>query len=345
MAKKLNVFLGQYSDVQPNLMANQDDQSDFFFKLRADGGTAHGYTMADSGGSSGIEPNHYFTYHWEVPTGVTNATFHAWGAGGSGAPGYLCSQGIPGGSGAYSYKTIDVTPGDTYTLCLADGITRCCTRMFCDDGSTVLTDGGAGTVLRGQRGMKAYVTGTGLTNFCSEGGNPGIGKCCGMFGSNSMYYGSNDACRVIRMCHLAGRSTIDSDNDKFAPAKYYGADNGSNGIYGCHQYGCCTATSQDAQRCGDKIIVPYPGGLFAFGRYGHTEKPSVNGGVIAVKRCTIVGAIFGDDNSRLNVGSPYAGCGTQNNIVGAGGFSASVCGGTCCCGAIGGPPMIRISYS
>ena len=346
MAKSLQSFLGQYTQKTVNIMKAIDDESDFIWKMRSDGGVTNAYCIADSGGiaTSGIQPNHMFTYHWEVPTGVSQATFHAWGAGGSGAPGYVCTQGLPGGSGSYAYKTVSVTPGDIYTLCYKNVNTRCCTRAFCDDGTTLLTDAGAGTILRGVRGVTSYVVGNGLTNFCAEGGNPGIAKCCGMFGSNSMYYGSNDACRTIRMCHIAGRSTIDSDNDVFAPAKYYGADNGSNGIYSCHQYSCCTATQHDANRCGDKHVIAYPGGLFMNGP-GHIEKPSLHGGVTFVKMCNIQPTIHGDHMDQVNSTLPYGGCSAQPQIVGAGGLTPNTCGGTCCCGTIGGPAMIRISYS
>lgn len=106
---------------------------------------------------------------WTVPSGVTTATFEIWGGGGSGGVNCCCycNQGEAGSSGGYSLKTVSVTAGDTYTICAGQGGLMSCTV-------------GAGTSQYGCRGCKSFVTGTGLSNFCVDGGCGGfmVGVCC-----------------------------------------------------------------------------------------------------------------------------------------------------------------------
>ena len=71
---------------------------------------------------------------WTVPTGVSVAKFELWGAGGGGAGASCCQQGPSGGSGAYAYKEISVTPGDRYVICLGDYSEFCCTNR-CTTGN------------------------------------------------------------------------------------------------------------------------------------------------------------------------------------------------------------------
>lgn len=102
----------------------------------------------------------YYTSNntWTVPGGVSCATFEIWGGGGAGSPMCCCTcyGGFPGGSGAYSFKTIAVTPGTTYTVVVgAGGTSPAC--WFSSNPA-------------GCPGGKTYVTGTNLTNFCAEGG-------------------------------------------------------------------------------------------------------------------------------------------------------------------------------
>lgn len=101
----------------------------------------------------------YCCQAWIVPAGTSCATFEIWGGGGSGAGACCCMWGPPGGSGAFSRKTISVTPGDCYDLNLAMA-TDC--------------SGGANT---GIRGCKTWITGNGLSNFCAEGGWYGCSYC------------------------------------------------------------------------------------------------------------------------------------------------------------------------
>jgi len=94
---------------------------------------------------------------WTVPAGVTCARFQIWGSGAGTGSSCCCGWTHIGPSGAYASVIIPVTEGDTYTLC--GGCAYCC----------------YGT--RGQvtvQGCPSYVTGTGLTNFCAEGGKAGM---------------------------------------------------------------------------------------------------------------------------------------------------------------------------
>ena len=110
---------------------------------------------------------------WTVPAGTTMIRFEATGGGGSGSIGACCSNGIPGGTGAYAVKTLcasggQFTPGSTqYTIC-AGGSTRCsccrqCTACACC----------------GVRGCRSFVSGSSMSNFCAEGGSHGWHQCTG----------------------------------------------------------------------------------------------------------------------------------------------------------------------
>ena len=104
---------------------------------------------------------------WTVPTGVSSVVIEIWGGGGGGAamPNGACgSPGQGGGGGAYSRKTLAVTGGSLYTICVGAGgapgtpstFSRCCCGLV---------------------GGTTYVTGTGLTNFCANGGFGGESRC------------------------------------------------------------------------------------------------------------------------------------------------------------------------
>lgn len=106
---------------------------------------------------------------WTVPTTVSCATFEIWGGGGSGSPVCCCTcwGGSPGSGGAYSIKTIAVTPGATYTIMV--GIGGCANQSWYNGNAC------------GCIGGTSYVTGSSLSNFCAEGGPGG-------FWCNSMAY-------------------------------------------------------------------------------------------------------------------------------------------------------------
>lgn len=98
---------------------------------------------------------------WTVPAGVTCATFEIWGGGGGGSPVCCCTcyGGSPGSGGAYSMKTIAVTPGTNYAITV--GIGGC--------GNACYYNGNA----CGCIGGTTFVTGSNLSNYCAEGGQGG----------------------------------------------------------------------------------------------------------------------------------------------------------------------------
>lgn len=106
--------------------------------------------------------------NWAVPAGTQSVTFEIWGGGGGAASGECncdCRTRTGGGAGgAYSMITIPTTPGDIYAMVMGNG------------GVASTGDGGPtnnGSSGRGCNGGTTYITGTGLSNFCAEGGQGG----------------------------------------------------------------------------------------------------------------------------------------------------------------------------
>ena len=91
---------------------------------------------------------------WTVPGGTTCVRFQIWGAGGGTPESRCCMHTMPGDTGAYASVIMPVTSGQSYTMC--GGCAYCC--YSASDGRNQ------------SRGCPSYVTGTGLTNFCAEGG-------------------------------------------------------------------------------------------------------------------------------------------------------------------------------
>lgn len=107
------------------------------------------------------------TCNWVIPTGVTGVTFEIWGGGGGGASGNCdCDCRTRTGAGAgggYSSITIPVTPGSVYAMTIGNG-------GVASNGYGGPTSSGNS---RGCNGGTTYITGTGLSNFCAEGGQGG----------------------------------------------------------------------------------------------------------------------------------------------------------------------------
>ena len=112
---------------------------------------------------------------WTVPGKVLTIRFELTGGGGTGGPSRCCSMGwgLPGGGGSYAVRTLfshkgDFTPGSTqYTICAAG--TQRCSCCGCCTGRT-----GCGFC-----GCPSFVQGSGLNNFCANGGAYGRQKCGG----------------------------------------------------------------------------------------------------------------------------------------------------------------------
>lgn len=110
---------------------------------------------------------------WTVPTGATCARFQIWGAGGNSASSACCGGSPFGSTGAYASVIIPVTAGTTYTLC--SGCAYFCCSYCGADGR--------------RPGCSSFVIGTGLTNFCANGGE-------GKLGSWMAQYGKINNCRL-----------------------------------------------------------------------------------------------------------------------------------------------------
>lgn len=109
---------------------------------------------------------------WVVPAGVTSVIIELWGGGGGGGgqPGvcFCCYIGSGGGGGAYSRKTLTgLSAGTTYTVCAGAG----------GYGGGIESGMSANGCCCGKKGSTTFVTGPGLTNFCSDGGYGGESRC------------------------------------------------------------------------------------------------------------------------------------------------------------------------
>lgn len=178
-------------------------------------------------------------YTWTVPTGTCQATFEIWGGGGGGAAHCCCDcyHGGRGGSGGgYSTKTIQVTPGQSYAICVGPGgmvtTTGSCTIHWC---------------CYGQPGSTTYVTGTNLSNFCATGGGGGENTCyhyCGCTDDNAAcgYGGDYGACGAPG---YVGHSTNMCSNifTVGAPSSFGGAPSYTTADHCCPGFTCgCAGT-------------------------------------------------------------------------------------------------------
>lgn len=205
--------------------------------------TGSGFKVCRSAG------NTFFNYgaccQWTVPAGATRARFQIWGAGGGSGAGCCCGGSVFGSSGAYASVIIPVTAGSTYTLCA--GCASCC--FGC----------GANPVAR-IPGCPSFVTGTGLCNFCANGGQGSMGtwmaaygkinpcriNCigynyCGPYlcnGGADYCYSSSCACTGGVIPYVAGASYFGTTTSTTAPSIVYGI-RGSWPTAGIRNYTIC----------------------------------------------------------------------------------------------------------
>ena len=233
---------------------------------------------------------------WVVPTGVTSVKFEIWGGGGGGGAACCCAGGQPGGSGAYAYKFITTTPGTIYCANVGG---------FCHPTSNQSNVGHCGE--------KTFVIGSGLSNFCAEGGTPGITNCYCHWGNDT-----SSACCDYRVCNWT------------TTPNYYGADGGAVGLNGYYQLSCCGTGSSST--CGIKQLVPFPGGVInrRGGWFASVECADAQG---IANYCYMIGQWLG--------GYPNI---CQATMPGLGAMSARSCGGGCCNGGYGRPGALKITY-
>jgi len=265
--------------------------------------------------------NSQFYCCWRVPgsptgTGTTVVTFEVWGGGGGGAGACCCMIGVPGGAGAYARKSVTgVASGTAYDICIG-------------------TIGCRNPAETGIRGCKSYVTGSGLSNFCADGGFGGCGLCATQHDSRVYHFktamgGSASGCcqGLYTGCNdIVGFSTF-SNFCVGCCAQYFGADFGSYGLPGATQF--CTWGNC---RPRNKLYIAYPGGLV-----------NEQGGHINVPFYCDVSCGFREQCCASNLIG--FGAGNSNGYVpGVGGVSAWTCGSNnCCCGNFGHAGAARIT--
>ena len=213
MAKTLQSLI----NLAPSIVKEEDFKVHWFTNQKYTNGvdwatTKHG-SAADGGGSKDV---------WTVPDGTSEITFHIWGSGGVGTGSHCCMQGMNAGAGAYAYKklTTGFSAGDRYVACIGDQQVLSCSTSaahFCCPPATTAEgwDATANSctcyIMAGCKGITTYITGPGLTNFCAEGGNPGItsqafvrGGCARLFAGPNGGQGVTFDCDVrVRVCDSA----------------------------------------------------------------------------------------------------------------------------------------------
>ena len=106
---------------------------------------------------------------WTVPSGVTQARFQIWGAGGgANKPPCCCGHTVFGSTGAYASVIVPVQAGWTYTLCA--GCAYCCYGYTTESA-------------RRWSGCHSFVQGCKLENFCADGGQAEMGNWMAMYGA------------------------------------------------------------------------------------------------------------------------------------------------------------------
>lgn len=170
-----------------------------------------------------------FCCAWVVPAGVTRARFQIWGAGGNSAQSKCCGGSPFGSTGAYASVIIPVTAGNTYTLCAGCAFQCCC--FYVSSGAARIP------------GTASWVTGTGLCNFCANGGQ-------GRLGNWMAAYGKNQDCKLaVITCNYSG---------------------------GCF---CCYGTYYCVQSCATCGQIPFVPGASYFGTTTSATAPSIVYGV------------------------------------------------------------------
>jgi len=256
-----------------------------------------GYGMQGNDEPENFCNNYHYAYYpnWTIPAGTTEVLFEAWGGGGGGAVSCCCSHGPSGGAGAYAYKALkgaDVVAGCQYQVCVAMSTCRTASKS-------------------GRRGCKTYITGNGLSNFCSEGGFGGCSYC------------------NLQSCTWLTPRRNESQCTYGCCAIFYGADGGALGLPAAY-YAMCYG-----DRCHNKFFFPYPGGLV-----------SARGGYVSARhQCGHCNCHFCEwCAAKMTVGFGQGNWCHTNGVPGFGGVTASSCCNGPICGAGGHGGMVRISY-
>lgn len=254
---------------------------------------------------------------WTVPVGVTRARFQLWGPGGGTSQNCCCGGAPFGPSGAWTTVQLDVTAGDSYTLCAGCAVCCCATQT---------TPGG--------QGGPTFVTGPGLC-VCAQGGNPCY--CCW----NQDIQSGTCGCAIPSL----GAGGGDGCAAHGCSGWNFCWDSGNDNTTVCHAY------SRDTWRVtcagtGRNLVCYGVNGVWPFMKIGtdlNTDTCSISPPVFGFENCMCV-------ESWQSGGTCHGHCrhATQGflQIPGAGGYASRVFGGCNACGGDHGRMgMVCVSWS
>jgi len=165
------------------------------------------------------------TCTWTVPGGVTCARFQIWGAGGGSGAAGCCGGSVFGSTGAYASVIIPVSAGQVYTLCAGCAAQCYPTRLS-----------GTGRF----PGCPSFVLGTGLSNFCANGGQGRMGTWMQMYGRRNprrlanvtWNYGWCLCGQGTNFCAAVSNSRSGGEIPYVAGASYFGSTTNNSLVYG-----------------------------------------------------------------------------------------------------------------
>jgi len=247
---------------------------------------------------------------WTVPAGASRAKFQVWGAGMGSNPACCCGGDASGHSGAFSELTIDVTPGDTYTVCAGCS----CQRWCCSN-----TPPG--------EGCQSGVTGPGICCLKADGGhcyNANCGshnamRCC--FGLSACQRFQNPYCTTSGPCWCSyGEYCFDNSCSTCGVIPVYPACCDNNSCY-C-SCGCSDRNPVHGSQQGHRGI--HGGACLDTNNYGYHIRPPIIDSDTGKLFCDGCYCMY------FSSGTCCGGCNgtTWNHHPGHGGVFTHVMGGT-----------------
>jgi hypothetical protein len=287
---------------------------------------------------------------WVPPTTGT-AVIEIWGAGGSSAQISCCGWGIPGNSGAYSRKTIAVTPAMVIKGCIG---------YSCGNANITCYRG------RSEPTMICIccIGGAAVTAcMCAEGGYGGSSQCQSNGTANPFccayilgYCGTptGTGCGII--CNLSTAS-ITAVGGAVSRAQAYGGDVNCQGNIGCAIYSACCMYAP----CQYAASIPVPPGYITtnganiwidYEDDNYTATYNGSGvaqfyvGLNAAGKQPQTGGFKSHCMGGVN---RQCGCYEQNGCgnwlpIGTGGLLVTPCAGVCDTGSRGGQGAIKIRF-
>lgn len=257
------------------------------------------------------------TCTWTVPAGVTCARFQLWGAGAGSGYGCCCAFTPFGGTGAYASVIIPVTVGDSYTIC--SGCAFCC--FSCNSNYNSFF----GRV----PGCPSFVTGTGLCNFCANGGQGRIGNWMAAYGRLNMNrlghvnYNSAGPC----LCCMGSHYCFNNSCSTCGAIGY---------VPGAAYFGTTTSASCPSIVYGIRGMWPFI--CFDTNHHGYQCHPPIYG-FESTSQCILTWS------STCCAGGFRAACNFLQ-FPGAGSYASTTMGGCTCsqCGDMGRMGMVCVTY-